>query len=335
MKQLGKIFFMLKKLKRDLFNRPDLQIAQNNQSWELKEYYLVFEDNPKKLNRLIAHFDDNGVPLNTTYIDVEEKKLHYYPISIGQFALAVYHSWIKTNNTEKKEHFLRIAEWFYNSRMEDKELGAYWLTDVPKPEHQITSPWKSAFAQSRALSVMLRAWQITGEDKYLEACKKALIPFTKDISDGGVAIRRNKGETFYEEYVAKYPTRVIDGHIFSLFGLYDFVRAVPEKLDKEAHLLAKKLFEEGVEGIANHWQKLDLGFWIRYTLSEVPGYPVDDPCTASYLRLIRLQLKVLNKISPHPELRKFYQKTIEVDTPINILKMYRLKYKSLKKLNRL
>ena len=326
---------MLRKLKRDLFGKPDWQIINDPNSSGLKEYYLVFEEDPKKLNRLIADYDEKGVPLNSTYIDVQEKKLHYYPISIGQFALAVYHSWIKTNNTEKKEYFLRIAEWFYNSRVEDKELGAYWLTDVPKPEHKITAPWKSAFSQSRALSVMLRAWQITGERKYFEACKKALIPFTKDISEGGVAIRRNKDETFYEEYVANYPTRVIDGHIFSLFGLHEYLRAITIEIDAESHHLAQKLFKEGLEGIANQWEKLDMGFWIRYSLSEVPGYPVDDPCTASYLRLIRLQLKVLNKISPHPELVKFYQKTIDVDTLINILKMYQLKYKVLKKLNRL
>ncbi len=335
MKQLGKVFFMLKKLKRDLFNRPDLQLSENNKSRELKEYYLIFEDNPKKLNRLIAHFDENGVPLNTTYIDVEEKKLHYYPISIGQYALAIYHNWLHTGNLEKKAHFLRIAEWFYNNRAEEETLGAYWLTDVPKPEHLITKAWKSAFAQSRALSVMLRAWQLTGDKKYFECCKKALIPFTKDINDGGVAIRRNRGETFYEEYVAKYPTRVIDGHIFSLFGLYDFVRAVPDKLDPDSHRLAKRLFDEGVEGIANQWQKLNLGFWIRYSLSEIPGYPKDDPCTVSYLRLIGMQLKVLIKLTQHPELIRFYERIKSVDKFLNILRMYRLKYQSLKKLNRL
>ncbi len=325
---------MLQKLKRDLFSKSSLKISTDTES-ELREYYLLFEEDPKKLNRLIAEFDEEGIPLNTTYIDVEEKKLHYYPISIGQFALSVYHTWLRSGNQEKGAHFLRIAEWFFNNKFENEQSGTYWLTDVPKPEHHITSPWKSAFAQSRALSVMLRAWQITSEDKYLDCCKKALIPFTKDIKEGGVAIRRIKGETFYEEYVAQYPTRVIDGHIFSLFGLYDFVRAVPEELDKEAHQLAKKLFNEGVEGLANQWQKLDLGFWIRYSLSEVPGYPADDPCTYGYLRLIQTQLKILINITKHPELEKFYQKTIQVDKSVNIFRMYQLKYKSLKKLNRL
>lgn len=330
-----KIFFMFQKLKRDLFNRPDLRIAADNQSIVLKEYYLVFEDDPKKLNRLITDFDKDGVPLNTTYIDVEEKKLHYYPISIGQYALAVFHNWLQTGNNEKKGHFLRIAEWFYNSRIEDARLGVFWLTNVPKPEHRINTAWKSAFSQSRALSVLLRAWQLTNDEKYLAVCKRALIPFIKDISEGGVAIRRKTGETFYEEYVAEYPTRIIDGHIFSLFGLYDFVRAVPEELDIESHQLAKKLFEEGVEGLTNQWKKLDLGFWIRYSLSEVPDYPVDDPCTVGYLRLIRTQLKVLKTLHPHPELNQFYNKTKKVDRFINIVRMYLLKYKSLKKLNRL
>lgn len=249
--------------------------------------------------------------------------------------MAVFHEWLKSEDKEKKEHFLRIADWFYNNRCEDENLGTYWLTETPKPEHHISTPWKSAFAQSRAISVMLRAWQITGDEKYLKVCKKALIPFTKDISEGGVAIRRKKGETFFEEYVAEYPTRVIDGHIFSLFGLYDFIRAVPHEIDANSNQLAHELFTEGIEGLANQWKKLDLGFWIRYCLSEIPGYPVDDPCTAGYLRLIRTQIKVLNNIVQNQELENFYRKMVEIDTPLNILKMYRLKYKALKKLNRL
>ncbi|MCK5076947.1 MAG: hypothetical protein KAR38_11260, partial [Calditrichia bacterium] len=32
---------------------------------------------------------------------------------------------------------------------------------------------------------------------------------------------------FYEEYTAEYPTLVLNGHIFALFGICDFVRAFP------------------------------------------------------------------------------------------------------------
>ena len=326
---------MVKKLKHDVFSKHEIPIVDDTTSSILKEYYIAFEEDPKKLNKLIASFDTNGIPLNNSYIDVKEKKLHYYPISIEQFALAVFHTWLKTNIEVKKNQFLKIAEWFFDSRIENERLGVYWLTDVPKPEHNIFTPWKSAFVQSRALSVLLRAWQLTGNQKYLDVCKKTLIPFTIDINDGGVSVRRKQGEVFYEEYVAQYPTRVIDGHIFSLFGLYDYVRAVPKELDAESHKLAQNLFDEGLEGLANQWTKLDLNFWIRYSLSEVPGYPKDDPCTVGYLRLIRAQLKVLLRIAPNTQINEFLKKTIQVDKPFNILKMYYLKYKSLKKLNRL
>lgn len=335
MTAIRKIVFMLAKLKHDLFSKHEIPLAENITSSILQEYYIVFEEDPQKLNRLIAHFDKDGVPLNNTYIDVEEKKLHYYPISIGQYALAVFHSWLKTGDETKKTLFLKIAQWFFDSRIEDKEQGFYWLTDVPKPEHNISTPWKSAFVQSRVLSVMLRAWQLTGNHKYLDVCKKALIPFTKDIKEGGVSVRRKKRETFYEEYVAEYPTRVVDGHIFSLFGLYDFIRAVPKELDAGSHELATRLFKEGVEGLSNLWTSLDLKFWLKYSLSEVPGYPPNDPCTVGYLRLIRAQLKVLQKIAPNSQINSFLEKTIKVDKPFNIAKMYFLKYKSLKKLNRL
>jgi hypothetical protein len=116
---------------------------------------------------LLKQFDENGIPLNSTYIDVKTPRLHYYPISIGQFGLAVFHSFIKTGQKEKREHFLRIANWFMENAVTDERLGTYWLTDIPKPEYGVEHPWKSAFAQSRALSILLRAWQITDDRRYL------------------------------------------------------------------------------------------------------------------------------------------------------------------------
>ena len=46
------------------------------------------------------------------FLDVEDSDFHYYPISIGQYALALFHSYLDTRNEEKKAHFLRIADWF-------------------------------------------------------------------------------------------------------------------------------------------------------------------------------------------------------------------------------
>ena len=198
---------MLRKLLRDFNTNRKIEINMENQSETLGYYYIKFDEDIAKLNRLIHSFDKNGVPLNTTYIDVEDTKLHYYPISIGQYGLAIFHSWLKTHSEEKRAHFLRIADWFMNNRTDHTELGCYWLTDVPKPEYHVYQPWKSAFAQSRGISMLLRAWQLTEDDAYLKVATQALIPFTKDITVGGVSVDREKGETFYEEYVSDTSTR--------------------------------------------------------------------------------------------------------------------------------
>jgi len=324
---------MLGKFRKDLFANISIPIGEYG-GLRLLRYYIDFKNNPNKLNALIADFDEAGVPLNTTYIDVEEKRLHYYPISIGQYALAVYHAYLDTNDETHKAHFLRIAEWFYTNRIEDDVLGVYWLTDVPKPEYGVTEAWKSGFTQSRALSVLLRAWQLTGNDNYLAVAKKALIPFTKDVSEGGVAVDLEKAP-IYEEYVAARPTRVLDGHGFCLFGVYDAVRAITPEVDPDVHHLARTIFDRGVEGLVKRLPDYDMGYWMRFNLCELDFYPKNDPCTIGYLRLVQAQLKILYHITAHKVLKEYADKLKHYDRLPNIIKMYRQKFKALRQMNRL
>lgn len=325
---------MLGKFRRDLNNNKHVPIGDNGGQL-LNRYYINFKGNPSQLNALIADFDKDGVPLNTTYIDVEEKKLHYYPISIGQYALAVFHSYLDTNDEEHKAHFLRIADWFYNNRTEDDKLGVYWLTDVPKPEYGVTEAWKSGFSQSRGLSVMLRAWQLTGDDKFLEASKKALLPFTYDISEGGVAVDLEGGTPIYEEYVAAKPTRVMDGHNFCLFGIYDAVRAITPEVDGAVHQLAKDIFDKGIAGLIVRLPEYDMGYWMKFNLCELDFYPKNDPCTIGYLRLVQAQLGILYSITGDEMLLQYADKMKRYDRWPNIIRMYQQKFTALRQMNRL
>lgn len=325
---------MLGKLRRDFNNNKHVPIG-DCRGQELSRYYINFKGAPDKLNALIADFDDDGVPLNTTYIDVEEKKLHYYPISIGQYALAVFHTYLDTKDEAKKAHFLRIADWFYSARIEDDKLGVYWLTDVPKPEYGVTEAWKSGFSQSRGLSVLLRAWQLTGDEKYLSVAKKALIPFTYDIKEGGVAVDLMADSAIYEEYVAAKPTRVLDGHGFCLFGIYDAVRAITSEVDEEFHQLAQELFNKGVKGLERRLPDYDMGYWMKFNICELDFYPENDPCTIGYLRLVTAQLQILHQISGLAILDTYAKKMKGYDRLPNIIKMYKEKFTALKKMNRL
>lgn len=337
MKIKNAIFFG-KRLLTDLNENKHLIVSSDNQNPQLSFYYLVFKEdsiNTRGGNHPFL-FDEQGIPQVHSYIDVVDGKgYYYYPITIGQFALAVFHSWLLHHDPTKKEYFIRFADWFMNNRIDDSILGSYWLTETAKPEYNIKTPWKSAFTQSRGISVLLRAWQLTGKEEYLQIATQALIPFTKDISSGGVSVDREKGETFYEEYVATQPTRVLDGHCFSLFGLYDYIRAVPNEINSNSHTLASELFHEGVEGLIKQLPLFDMGFWSRFNRCDLPDYPQNDPCTIGYLRLVTKQFQILHEISQREELRRFSEKFKQYDKISNILKMYKHKYQALKKLNRL
>ena len=63
----------------------------------------------------------------------------------------------------------------------------------------------------------------------------------------------------YEEYVAAKPTRVLDGAIFSLFGIQDYLR-VTKKGAREEFDLAQKIFDKGILGLKHWLPKYDMGF---------------------------------------------------------------------------
>ena len=327
---------MARKLVRDLKaikrrHRLQLDVAET----ELSYYYFHFQEDLSQLNRLIATFDEQGVPLNRAYIDVEQPALHYYPISIGQYALAVFHSYLDTGDEEKRQHFLRIVDWFVDNKERDPQLGTFWRTYIPKPEYQVAEGWKSAFSQSRGISLLLRAWQISSDNQYLRLATDALYCFGYDIQEGGVAIRRANQAIIYEEYVAKYPTRVLDGHIFALFGLYDYIRAVSAIQEPAGSALARQYFDEGVQGLKVLLPEYELAGWLRFNLCEIPDYPKDDPCTIGYMNLIIDQLLVLHAMTDDmffADKAKQYRTYLKAP---NIFRMYVNKYKSLRKLNRL
>ena len=325
---------MLNKLWRDLISKPPKIIYDFGE--ELNFYYFQFEDKKKKLNRLIHSFDENGVPINKTYIDVENGQPHYYPISIGQYGLAIFHTWLKSKEKNKNKQFLNIADWFVENQTNDENLGAYWLTNVPKPEFHVTQPWKSAFSQSRAISILLRAWQITKEPKYANTASKALLPFTFSIYDGGVAADFDSDKAFFEEYVAEKPTRVLDGAIFSMFGIMDYARVSKNPdfpLVKDD--LTEDLIKKGINGLKYWLPKFDMGYWVYYNRCELAGYPQNDPCTIGYLKLVVAQLRILARYSNDQTLLDYSNKFEEYLRFKNIIKMYRQKFIALKKLNRL
>ncbi len=323
---------MLDKFNEDLKTaRIRYPIADDYHSEELGHYYFVFEEervSQGKDQALIKKIDKNGIPINRTYVDVTSKEYVYFPISIGQMGLAVFHTYLRTKSEEDRDRFLKFVDWFYRNGERDEHLGVRWMTDVPLPQYRNPGPWQSAFAQSRGISILLRGYQLTGEQRFANMAERALVPFTMSVSEGGVTAFTEWGR-FYEEYTAELPTLVLNGMIFSLCGVYDFLRVFPE------NKLARKLFEEGIQTLIRILPEYDLGFWSRYNLCRVDWYPRVDPATVGYQRLHVVQLEMLHRLTKEKLFKEYADRFREQENFRNRIRMYRVKYAALRKLNRL
>ncbi|MBN2425567.1 MAG: hypothetical protein JXR46_14550 [Calditrichaceae bacterium] len=329
---IKKYLFMYRKFLSDLKKpKKSYDIADDLHGKELKEYYFLFDE--KRVasgedQKLISRFDENGIPINKTYIDVPDKEFVYFPISIGQMGLAVFHTWLKSGLEMDKERFIKFVEWFYNHAEVTEALGARWLTDVALPQYRNPGSWQSAFSQSRAISILLRGFQLTGNKDYSDMAIEALKPFKLPVAEGGVTSFTQWGP-FYEEYTAETPTLVLNGKIFALCGIYDLIRVFPDLTE------ARQVFDEGINTLINILPEYNLGYWSRYNMCSAEWYPKIDPATIGYQRLHVTQLNMLYKLTGKEAFKEYARIFNSQDTLINALRMYFIKFNSLKKIGRL
>lgn len=226
----------------------------------LGEYYIDFTAVPTNWD---GSFDENGIPLR----HYGEFGIQYQPVGIAHYALGNWDLYLSTKQTQYRETFLRMATWFCENLTIKGDFGV-WEYHFAFPRYQLRAPWPSAMSQGEGISVLMRAFQLTQEERYLECAKLALASFEVPLENGGVRYRDEDGFIWYEEYPSLVePPHVLNGFIFALFGLYDFYKATGNEK-------ALDLFNEGIETLKANLRRWDQGFWSRYDLTNVYGQDV-------------------------------------------------------------
>lgn len=222
------------------------------------EYYMYF-DYVKEKSAFIL--DSN----NVTYVDYSkikslgvENTLSYNPVSIGLMGLHYHQSFLKSNKKNDKKLILSHANWL----VENQTKQGSWLINHDKKidNQKLNAPWVSSLSQGFGMSLLTRAFILTNDSIYLQTALKAIEPFKKSISEDGLKSQAEFGD-FYEEYPLDKPDHVLNGFIYSLYGLYDVYIHTQDSS-------ALELFNNGVATLEKIVKKYNTGSWTYYSLNE-------------------------------------------------------------------
>lgn len=180
------------------------------------------------------------------------------------------------------------------------QRGGAWLYRFPFTVagmgETLRPPWKSAMAQGVAMSLLTRAYSLTGRRAYLRSARRALRPYGRSVRRGGV-VRRYAGHRWYEEYPTSTPSYVLNGFGFALLGLYDLARW-------SSH--AARLYRDGREALLAALPRFDAGTTSWYHLGHLTeGSWARFPASPAYNRIHVQLLHALNYVDPDSRLRRW------------------------------
>lgn len=247
-------------------------------------------------------FDDNGVPMCMG----PEGKLLYFPINIAQYGFMLHTEWSEKNDEETFQKILKCINQLELLKTE-KENYTVWLHNYREVKYNIPSPWSSAMAQGEIISLYLRVYQITKDERLLETAKRAYNFLKIDYSNGGARRIDENGDLWLEEYPSDPPSYVLNGFIYAVFGLIDLYRVT---IDQEV----KKDLDACIQTLEKNLHRFDAGYWSYYDLlkKELVRY--------YYQKNVHVpQLEVLYILTKKDVFKKYKVKWERTVNPINFV----------------
>ena len=222
-------------------------------------------------------YNDRGLPL----VEYGGKiGLRYNAITVSQFGLYLLQQYAETGGTPLKDRAMVCADWLVEQARPWKRDILAWVYDFDLPFYQLRAPWISAMAQGEAISLLLRAFEISGNKKYIACSREAFRAFRHPVAEGGVCDRLHN-DLVFEEYPTDPPSHVLNGFIFALLGVYDYALFFGENE-------AKLLLDEALESLEKNLHLWFTGSWSRYDL-----HPTRRLASKMYHRLHVRQLYML------------------------------------------
>lgn len=238
--------YKIKKWLSMLFGRGTLYVKQGlGKHFSTKELSGYFNDLTEKVTKDKKALKSKSLPSmkNENGVDI------VFATTIFQYGLGCYDILLEEKNEDILSQFNLCVEWALANQDVD---GGWDISSYSGKDAKYGS-----MAQSEGASLLLRAYIFFHDEKYLFAANRALNLMIKPISDFGTAEYNDTGVVFHE-FTNK--ECVLNGWIFSIFGLFDYLL-----VDRN------KEFEEIMKNTLLTLSKLlnsfDCGYWSMYDLA--------------------------------------------------------------------
>jgi hypothetical protein len=247
-----------------------------------------------------GEFDKNGVPM----IQDSEGNLAYYPVNVAQYGFMQHAEYLSSKKEESLNTLRACVAKLIDLKTEYK--GTFvWLHQSKDENYNIPAPWASAMAQGEVMSLLLRFYQISNDEIHLEVAQKAY-QFLQIENDPQCVRRKDEnGFLWFEEYPSSPPSYVLNGFIYTVFGLYDLYRVTQDPT-------VKADLDSCLKTLKANIHKYDAGYWSYYDQlkKELVRY--------YYQKNVHvLQLRVLHKLTDEPVFDKYAKKWAKTLTPFH------------------
>ncbi len=235
-------------------------------------------------------FDNQGVVLH--YVNGRYGYVYYPTVIFNHAAALLRRHLAEPDRQEPLQEFLANMDWAVGNQDCSERYRGAWLYQVSRLSAYVFSPpWVNASTQGIGISLLLRAWAITGDDRYRRAAEAAFLTYQRDTDRGGTALRLDGERLFYETYPTKPPSCNLNGFIRALLGLRDLSIL-------NGNRAAGNLWRAGLETVKAILPRYDAGFWSRYDLR---GFHI---AAKSYHDLLINNLELLTELTDDPTFAK-------------------------------
>lgn len=237
---------------------------KNNNNFELGIGHISME---KELGQFYQNFKPAAIHFESdSIVAIDENKIPYLvspngPIysvmAIIQYAIIQHDLILEGSEIEdRKERLLISLNWLDSKASDFKSDSLVWENDSNE-NYRLEKGWISGMVQGQAISLYLRAYQMFGDEKYLDTATKAFNSLEYDYEDGGTKRIDANGCIWFEEYQTKEPSFVLNGFVYTVLGIIDFYRATNDEK-------AQKLYESCIHTLETNLYKYDKWYWSVY-----------------------------------------------------------------------